>query len=389
MAITAACGFEWQELNADAVGLTNGFSLNGTAAYSTAQSRTGTASIRINPGSGGTGYIAGPLDTYTMFGLYIATLPSVQRLIAGGNSAGNVSLRLNSDGTIGYYSGVSTLVGTSSALSTGVWYWVGFRQVTGTSVDLFTIDGVAAVNGTVTVSGVITGLGCSLTELSAIDLYFDDIVWDSAGLLSSKKVGLLVPTADSAGGTGWVLGTGTALGGNGWIAEDNKPPVGVADLTAGSDTKQIRNATASANSNYDATMTTYTAAGINASDTVDAVFPVVATAAPVSTNAKQGTVGVSSNPVITNIALGVGGTSGAFWAGSAGGTYPTGWKISKGTLTLAPSVTIGTAPVMRITQVTSSTRIAVVCAMGIVVVWTPVVVARVPYSTPYPQLLAH
>jgi hypothetical protein len=198
-----------------------------------------------------------------------------------------------------------------------------------------------------------------------------------------------VPTADSAGGTGWVLGTGTALGGNGWIAEDNKPPVGVADLTAGSDTKQIRNATASANSNYDATMTTYTAAGINASDTVDAVLPVVATAAPTATQAKQGTVGVSSNPAITNIALGAGGTSGAFWAGSAGGTYPTGWKISKGTLTLAPSVTIGTAPVMRITQVTSSTRIAVVCAMGIVVVWTPVVVARVPYSTPYPQLLAH
>jgi hypothetical protein len=43
----------------------------------------------------------------------------------------------------------------------------------------------------------------------------------------------------------------------------------------------------------------------------------------------------------------------------------------------APSVTLGTAPVMRITQVTASTRIAVVCAMFIYVDYTPAVAAAV------------
>jgi hypothetical protein len=118
-------------------------------------------------------------------------------------------------------------------------------------------------------------------------------------------------------------------------------------------------------------MTTYTAAGAGAGATVNAVLPVVATAAPVTTSSKAGTVGVVSNPAITNVSLGATGTAGAFWSGLAGGTYGAGWKWSLGTMTQAPTVTLGTAPVMRITQVTSSTRIAVVCFMGIYVDFTP------------------
>lgn len=184
------------------------------------------------------------------------------------------------------------------------------------------------------------------------------------------KVVLLAPTADSAGGTGWTLGTGTALGGNGFAAVDNEPPVGVADLTAGSDPKQIRNAAAAANSNYDATMSTYTAAGVPSGAVVKVITPIVSTAAPVVTSAKQGTVGVVSNPTIANVALGAAGTAGAFWSGVAAGAYPTGWKWSDGTITYNPSVTLGTAPVMRITQVTSSTRIAMVDSMGMYVEYT-------------------
>ncbi len=118
-------------------------------------------------------------------------------------------------------------------------------------------------------------------------------------------------------------------------------------------------------------MTTYTAAGIKATDIVNVVVPVVSTGAPVTTSAKQGTVGVVSNPTIANVALSSTGTAGAFWQGNAAGAWPTGWKWSVGTAAYSPAVTLGTAPVMRLTQVTSSTRIALADAMGIYVDYTP------------------
>jgi hypothetical protein len=208
-------------------------------------------------------------------------------------------------------------------------------------------------------------------------IYHDDVaVNDSTGAAQNswpgdEKIVLLRPTADSAVGTGWTLGNATATGGNAWQRLNKAPPDSAADLTTAADADQIRNATSNANSSYDATMTTYTAAGIAAGDTVNVVVPIVATGAPVVTSAKAGTIGVASNPAIANIALGAGGTSGAFWSGVAPGTYPTGNKWSFGTTTYAPSVTLGTAPVMRVTQVTSSTRIAIVTEMGIYVSYTP------------------
>lgn len=222
-------------------------------------------------------------------------------------------------------------------------------------------------------------------------VYIDDIALnDNSGGSSASwpglgKVVLLVPTADSAKGTGWVGGAGGTT--NEFEAMNNIPPVGVADT--GTNASQNRNATSAANSNLDMTMTTYTAAGIVDTDAVNVVVPVVVTAAPVVTSAKQGTVGVVSNPAITNVALGAGGTAGAFWSGVAGGTYPTGWKTSRGTTTYAPSVTLGTAPVMRLTQVTASTRIAMVCFMGIYVEYSTPSVPPLPRRHPMVQLLAH
>ena len=365
MAVTFATGFEAQDAVTD-----TGNTFSGTAAYSTAQYRTGAASLRCNPASGvsGNAVYTGTSVSYPHFGLYVASLPTLNRYIAGTSIVGYMNLQLTSAGALAIYSG-TTLIGTSSTkFASPGWHWVGIRNVTGTSVVFLQIDGVNEVTATGTVT---TPSSCYLgvfgTEASAIDLYLDDVIFDSAGFLAPSSVGMAVPISDNAGGTGWTLGTGTALGGNGYKAVANKPPIGVADLTAGSDVKQIRNATANANVNYDANLQTY------------------ATAAPVVTTAKQGTVGVASNPVITNIALAAGGTSGAFWSGVAGGAYPTGWKVSMGTLTLAPSVTLGSSPVMRITQVTSSTLIAVVCFMGLLVVWTPV---SVPYTNPMIPLLA-
>ena len=284
-------------------------------------------------------------------------------------------------------------------LSTGTWYMIELAITLNASSLITSVE--ARVEGSSIASGSVTGVGAfSQASFSAgwIDapgtskvVNIDDgAINDSTGAANNTWCGsggvvLLVPTGDSAKGTGW---TNDAAGTTNFFdAVDNKPPVGIADTTGGSGLHQLRNATANANSSYDATMTTYTAAGVPAGATINAVLPFVVTAAPVTTSSKQGTVGVVSNPTIANVALDIAGTSGAFWSGSAAGTYATGWKGSRGTFTATPSVTLGTAPVMRITQVTSSTRIAMVCFMGIYVDYTPAVIP-IPNVNMAPRIAA-
>lgn len=284
-------------------------------------------------------------------------------------------------------SAASVCDGTQHILELSVTYDASFHA---TAAELrVDFASVATWTGAGTISGIGTpGFGAPQAPGANYVINFDDCVYnDGTGAVNNswpngEKVGLALPISDSAVGTGWTLGTGTAIAGNsGSTAVKNTPPLGVADLAAGSDTKQIRNSSSNANTSYDANLTTYTSLGIGASDTVNAVQPIVATASPVATSAKQGTVGISSNPVIANVALGAGGTSGAFWSGAAGGTYPTGWKWSYGTMTETPTVTLGNSPVARITQVTSSTRIAVVCFLGAYVGWLPAATALPPHPT--------
>jgi hypothetical protein len=268
-----------------------------------------------------------------------------------------------------------------AAITDGLWHRIELKMVA-TATTTWTAAELLLDGGSVgTWSGSVArtnswNFGFNSTGGTGCTINIDDVALnDSTGTVNNNYPGdgavvLLKPTADSAVGTGWVTGAGgsTSL----FAAVDNTPPVGVADT--GTATSQIRNATSNATS-YDATMTTYTAAGAGAGATVNAVLPVIATAAPVTTSAKQGTVGVVSNPAITNVALGATGTAGAFWSGLAGGTYGAGWKWSNGTMAEAPSVTLGTAPVMRVTNSTASTRIADVCAMFMYVDYTPAVAA--------------
>ncbi len=203
-------------------------------------------------------------------------------------------------------------------------------------------------------------------------LYLDDYACnDSSGgsqntWPGSGKVVLLKPGTDSAVGSGWTLGTGTAIAGNsGATAVKNTPPLGVADLAAGSDTKQIRNAS-SATADYDTGLDSYTTAGISANDTINVVVPHIITAAPVTTAAKTGQLVLVSNPA------GATDSFSTFYSGVNAGTYATGWKTTIGTPQYAPSVTLGTRPVLR-ADITggTATRIAMVCSMGMYVDYTP------------------
>ncbi len=333
------------------------------------------------PASGTTQFIRGYINV-DAFPTNTVTVMQFFGLLAAKMTSGGVLQFWNLTGT------PAQIGSNSSALSTGTWYRVelscliaaGAADAGELRLDGTTVASTSGISLSDTVSGEME-IGWFQDTGSTTNMFIDDVALnDSTGGSQNTWPGagnlvLLLPTADSAAGTGWVLGANGAEGGAGWDSVNNTPPQGVADLAAGADPKQIRNATAAANSNFDTTMQSYTAAGVPSGATVNVVDPLTLTGAPVVTSSKQGTVGVVSNPAITNIALAAGGVSGAFWSGAAATTYPSavGWKWSHSTITYAPSVTLGTAPVMRVTQVTSSTRIAMVCFMGIYVDYTPAV----------------
>lgn len=381
----------------------------GTPVVETTIVRSGSASLKC-AGTNGTGVkftlitaITLGTDAFARVYIYVPTggLPTSstnQAVLAFGTTtiATAFAIRLETNGTLTLRSWNGTSLAqqgsASSAITLDAWNRIELRGNTGTgSIDQCEgrLNGVsfASASGlSITdeqILNVLVGNNSSSGTGVGTIIYIDDIaVNDSTGSFQNSfpgegRVVLAVPASDSAVGTGWTLGTGTAIAANsGSVAVKNTPPVGVADLTAGSDTKQIRNATANANVNYDANLATYSSLGILPDDVITVLDPIISTAAPVTTSAKQGTVGVVSNPAIANIALGAGGTSGAFWAGAAAAAYPTGWKWSHGTITYNPRVTLGTAPVMRVTQVTSSTRIAMVDFMGMYIEYVPAMARR-------------
>lgn len=388
--VDAAAGTAAQNAGPDGAKTTTG---NGAVSQDTSTFRSGVAGWRCsNVTAGDIAFLSGPTVSFVDGRTYFlrAYFSQVSRAttilrLGGGTNEIQVNCGTSSVSQL-FVNGVQqgsngpTLIGST-------WSRVELKGVatatnTWTAAELL-VDGVSVAtwSGSVARTNGFSWGGIVTNATFSMQMFVDDVALnDDQGASNNSFPGdgavlLLVPTADSAVGTGWVLGANTAIASNGFGSVDNCPPLGVADLAAGSDPKQIRNATSAANSNYDATMTTYTAAGVTAGATVNAVQPVVATAAPVTTSSKQGTVGVVSNPAITNIALGATGTSGAFWGGATAGTYGAGWKWSFGTMTALPSVTLGTAPVMRITQVTASTRIAMVCFMGMYVDYSPAVVA--------------
>ncbi len=412
MARIATCGFEWGDNYTISIegSTTLGGAATGTVVADTGTVRSGSKSAKVTAVAtndtvaldsigNSPGNQTAATTAFVRCCFNLSTLPATNaRLFQyGSNSVGftaNIGIRVTSAGKIQLWNeSAGTQIGSDAAatVATGTWFRLELSVTVDGSTNITACEGrldgvtVASTSGlsisAIGSSAFVVGW-CTTPAIASAVLYLDDYAYnDSTGANQNSwpgdgKVVLLIPISDNAVGAGWTLGTGTAIsGGSGSTAVKNKPPLGVADLAAGSDTKLFRNATANANSNYDANLTTYTTAGVGASDTINVLVPIVFTAAPVSTSAKQGTVGIVSNPAIANIALGLGGTTGAFWFGTAGGTYNTGWKYSTGTTTYAPSVTLGTSPVMRITQVTSSTRIAVVCFMVMYVDYTPAAAA--------------
>jgi len=405
MARLITIGFETQTPASSIVGPENppGAAITGPVTRDTTVQRSGGACIKCDSGSpSGPTYtpifsISASKTYYMRAYMRFGTLPSVTAPVFGFLFAANfgISVWLTSAGKLQLFNNVtSAQIGSDSAATIAIntYYRIELNIVLNASTQITSgelrLDGVTVAS----FSGLTIAASLPTVYVGWLDTpgtnnvfcYVDDVaINDSTGTVNNTWCGpgavvLLLPTADNAVGTNWTRGNGTVIsGGNGFQSVDNTPPIGVADLSgAGADSSQLRNAGSNANSNYDATMQTYTAAGVPAGATINAIIPWVWTGAPVVTSAKLGTFGVVSNPTIASVSFAAGGTAGAFWSGVAAGTFPTGWKPSSGTVTENPSVTLGTAPVMRVTQVTSSTRIAMFCFMGMYVDYTPAAVAR-------------
>src|SRR6185295_2626960 len=222
MAILFMTGFEWGQASLD------GVTLSGTASISTVQARTGARALRCNPASGATGFASNIFtqasNTNRHFAFYIATLPSVQRIIAGATGA-NATLRLESSGAISGYDNTPSLLFTGPVLSTGRWYsinWSGSGRLSIDGTVIFAQVGWANFG---------LSLGCVGTEASAIDIYFDDVL--EGGTLGSVsynevKVALLRPISDNSN-TNWTAGAGatTSL----FDGVDNVPPASLASAS--------------------------------------------------------------------------------------------------------------------------------------------------------------
>lgn len=353
----------------------------GTAEWSTTQARTGSRAGRCNPASGASGFftLSGTTDGWWHLGLYIATMPSVQRRITGLSGGTSVNLRLNSDGTIGYYLG-GTLIGTSStALTTNQWYWIGWIQSSVTSSPVLQINGTTEVSGTTTGFTSSNQIGCNGTEASAIDIYLDDFIIDNATFLAPSKVDTAYPISDNTV-TGVTAGAGGTT--NLWDAVNNVPAAGVASASE-TNTTNIE-FPASTTCNYLANLETYSDLGINQGDTVLAVRSFVRHGEDVATGTKNiQDVGALTNPTVSGVSTTAGGDAGAHGADTDAGL----WSIVQGTLTTTPSVTLGTSPTIRTSRVSQS-RVACIDLMCMTVAWTPST-TRVPRLTPYPQMLAH
>jgi hypothetical protein len=305
------------------------------------------------------------------FYLFINSLPSAQTRIYSGAFEG-VSffqgILLNTNGTLTIEDGAGVTASTS-ALSTGAWHRISLEvnPSDGSNIVKIFVDGTLGATVTSTAGNTadydtaFLGVGIGSTPATC-DLFFDDVLWasDDAVIGSGQQV-LLLPTADSSIGN-WTAGAGGVT--NLWQAENHIPPVGLASGSE-TNTSQIKNANATVPSDYTATFQSYSAKGVTAGSTVNAIVVACADGFESAAASTLGTSWVASNPVQTPLAspflFPYGGNGGIV------GTYPTGWNTDEGQVATNPVVTLSTAPTASVRKSTSSTIADDVCLVGIYV----------------------
>jgi hypothetical protein len=265
---------------------------------------------------------------------------------------------------------IGATVATGVAKTSNAWHYIeaefGYNAGAGCR---WWLDGVAQTSIT---TGAITPqpqsrIGTLSVVFATGDLYWEDVVyWDDAGIgtslyASNPTVAMLYATADSAIGN-WVGGAGGVTN----LYQALQISVGKA-IASETNTSQIKNVTAAASSSYDATMTTYTAAGIPSYAVIKAVQAVVMHGKGQTSTARTGEISILSNPASASVRT--------FDFGddkNAVGTDPLRWQGAKSIVTENPTVTLGTAPVVRLTKTINTTDEVNAEFLGIYVFYTAV-----------------
>lgn len=374
MARTLICGFE---ANDTGTGTPSGANIDGrpigTGVSIDASSRTGSFALKVALTSGVTGRYEATTGSghFVRFYMKVTVRPaSTARQFYGNVSANFVTLRLNPSGTIAYYVD-TTLIGTSTAALTDTtkWYLIEIRSGTASSVAILRIDGVNEITGSPSSWSQVISLGTEDTVADTYTAFFDDLVRDDAAYPGDSKVVLLIPTADTSN-TNWRKGAGTTTGTDFYEAVNNLPPGGVASASE-TDVTNIESASSTGTAQYTATMSTYASKGIAAGDTIVAIQQIVDHGEDIATGTKTGTFELTANPVVSATAFTFGDDGGAHGIyNNAASLWAPGRLITSG-----PSVTVSTAPTMKLVKTDTTTRVGCVCFMGIYVEYVPAVVS--------------
>jgi hypothetical protein len=191
------------------------------------------------------------------------------------------------------------------------------------------------------------------------------------------EIRVLVPVAAGTAGTNeanWTKPGGSTT--SKWTAVDNEPPIYQADSTAAGDAEKfLRNAT-NASSDLTLACTSYTNAGVGASDTITVVVPMANTGSSSATDT-TGTLGMPSNPTIAQLAI-------STFDNGIASTTATTWPVKYGTTTYSPSVTKSTQPEIRLNRAAVA-RTVMTNAIGVIVESVPGVAAT---GFPFPGRVA-
>lgn len=364
-----------------------------TVSVSSTKARTGTYSVKLDSGAGGTACdfsrlsaVAVPDAATTIYArgyLLFDNLPASTVKVSSILSAAGTKLvnaRLTSAGKLQLWNDVAeTQIGSDSsetiAADGTTWHRIELYFTNGgTNLDAceLRLNGttVASTSGVEisTASAFFAEWGWSDAPGANRVMYVDDVGYNdgaagtgSTSWLGDARVINLFPVSDNARSTEWTGGAGGTT--NLFDAVDNRPPVGTATET---NTTQIEHA-GGATGSYDANMTSYTTAGIGASDTITVVQLATIHGEDIATGAKLLAFSVVSNPAIAS--------SGNYTVGDSTptdlGTFPTEWGVALSNMSHSPSVTLGTSPVARINRPETASRVASVCYVAMVVEYVP------------------
>jgi hypothetical protein len=296
-----------------------------------------------------------------------------------------LQVRLNASNQLQLYNstGSANIGSASAALSATTWYRVevGVRIVGSGSANCYAelkIDGNTIASSTTLSLGTVAlgsvQMGWVTAAAASHQIWLDDCALNdnqTGGTQTSwcgeGKVWLMLPTADNARGANWYCGAAATTGL--YDALNNTPPVGLASASKTA-TSQIYNATASSTdpaSKYDATMQTYTAVGIPASDVIALAQLRVCAGNGSASSARAMNAYILSNPAESAPSTfnTPAATDGTF---NSGASAPVGWSSTVRTLLYAPTVTRGTAPVVTLHREYASVANSLeFCFAGIVV----------------------